>query len=75
MSKNELNKFNDVIDSFNGKIEISYAPYYIAIEVNGGEYFFQGEDAELLEEQYNKGGEFKDEFDFEDYLKCVSQGW
>lgn len=75
MLDNELNKFNESIENFNGKVEVSYSPYYIAIEVDGKEYFFQGEDAEQLEEEYNRGGAFTDYFDFEDYLKYVSQGW
>ena len=73
MLDNELNKFNESIENFNGKVEVSYSPYYIAIEVDGKEYFFQGEDAEQLEEEYNRGGAFTDYFDFEDYLKYVAE--
>lgn len=57
-------------------VEINDSFGYIAVcpIANHEGYFFQGEDKDILEDEYEKSS-VKDDFDLDEYLIFVSQGW
>lgn len=56
------------------KVEINNICNYISVKHDVDEYFFQNEEAEMLEEEYKNSCVY-DDITFEEYLLYVSQSW
>ena len=65
-----------IIEEGNTIIDWNERLGYVSVEhiMSGEEYFFQGEDYDMLYADYLNSG-ISDEFYFDEYLYLVSQNW
>ena len=69
-------QIDDIIEEGNTIIDWNESLGYVSVEhiMSGEEYFFQGDDYDMLYDDYLNSG-ISDEFYFDEYLYLVSQNW
>ena len=69
-------QIDNIIEEGNTIIDWNESLGYVAVKhiLSGEEYYFQGDDYDMLYDDYLNSG-MSDEFYFDEYLYLVSQNW